>query len=87
MSKVFVFSQSCKGFEECGICSFVCPKNLFKASGEINQLGYVPSEIGNQEECTGCQNCMIYCPDLAIVVEKDSDESDSDKGDANDQSA
>lgn len=86
MSKVFVFSQSCKGFEECGICSFVCPKNLFKAAGEINQLGYVPSEIGDQEECTGCQNCMIYCPDLAIVVEKDSDESESNKGDANDQS-
>lgn len=86
MSKVFVFSQSCKGFEECGICSFVCPKNLFKASGEMNQLGYLPSEIVDQEECIGCENCMIYCPDLAIVVEKDPKESDSDKGDAHEQS-
>ncbi len=75
MPKVVIFSQSCKGFEECGICSFVCPKNVFNASKHMNRLGYVPAEIENEDACTGCQNCMIYCPDFAIAVEKDSDKS------------
>ncbi len=79
MTKVVVFSQSCKGFEECGICSFVCSENVFKASKQMNRLGYVPVEIENEHACTGCQNCMIYCPDFAIAVEKDSDKSTANK--------
>jgi 2-oxoglutarate ferredoxin oxidoreductase subunit delta len=84
VSKVTVFSQSCKGFEECGLCSFVCPKHLFTAGREINRLGYVPSAIEDQEKCTGCQNCMIYCPDLAIVVEKEAGDKPAEEDEAND---
>jgi len=84
VSKVTVFSQSCKGFEECGLCSFVCPKHLFKSGDEINRLGYVPSAIEEQEKCIGCQNCMIYCPDFAIVVEKEADDPQLEEEDAND---
>jgi 2-oxoglutarate ferredoxin oxidoreductase subunit delta len=36
----------------------------------MNELGYLPPELKNAADCTGCQNCMIYCPDFAIVVEK-----------------
>jgi Pyruvate/2-oxoacid:ferredoxin oxidoreductase delta subunit len=25
----------------------------------------------NEADCTGCENCMIYCPDLAIAVKRD----------------
>ena len=84
MFKVTVFSQSCKGFEECGLCSFVCPKHLFTAGHEINRLGYVPSAIEDQKKCTGCQNCMIYCPDLAIVVEKEAGDKQAEEDKAND---
>jgi Pyruvate/2-oxoacid:ferredoxin oxidoreductase delta subunit len=45
----------------------------------MNRLGYVPVEIENEHACTGCQNCMIYCPDFAIAVEKDSDKSTANK--------
>jgi 2-oxoglutarate ferredoxin oxidoreductase subunit delta len=39
----------------------------------MNESGYYPPEIRDPDECTGCLNCMICCPDYAIVVEKDED--------------
>lgn len=69
MSKVNIISQSCKGMEDCGLCAFVCPKDLFSPSGEMNEVGYMPPASPDEEQCTGCGNCMIYCPDFAIVVE------------------
>ena len=79
MSKVVIFSETCKGVEDCGICAFVCPKNLFDSSEEMNEAGYLPPIINDEKECTDCMNCMISCPDFAIVVEKDS-EGESEKG-------
>lgn len=72
MPTVTVLEQSCKGVEDCGICTFVCPESLFKSSERINNAGYVPPQVEGQDKCTGCRNCMIYCPDFSIVVEKDS---------------
>ena len=46
----------------------VCPKKVFKPSGGFNQKGYRPPEVENEEQCTQCENCMIFCPDLAIAV-------------------
>jgi 2-oxoglutarate ferredoxin oxidoreductase subunit delta len=71
MTRVTIFSQACKGVDDCGICAHVCPKNLFEAGKEMNESGYYPPEIRDPDECTGCLNCMICCPDFAIVVEKD----------------
>jgi len=82
MSKITIFSQSCKGVDDCGICMFVCPKQVFAKSGELNEAGYVPPTVSDESLCTGCENCMISCPDFAIVVEKDDSESSSEKGDA-----
>jgi 2-oxoglutarate ferredoxin oxidoreductase subunit delta len=45
----------------------------------MNEAGYYPPEITDPEACTGCQNCMIYCPDFAIAVEKDEKSSPSTK--------
>ena len=84
MSTVTIFRQTCKGIESCGICAFRCPKDLFHASDRMNEAGYLPPEIDDESECTGCENCMIYCPDFAIVVEKDSADA-SDSGDDNDE--
>lgn len=78
MTKITIFRKVCKGVEGCGLCRFVCPKDLFRASEEMNEAGYLPPEIDDESECTVCENCMIYCPDLAIVVEKES-EATSDK--------
>jgi 2-oxoglutarate ferredoxin oxidoreductase subunit delta len=69
MPKVTLFPKSCKGIEDCGICAFVCPKSLFVASEEMNEAGYLPPKLPEDDKCTACGNCMIYCPDFAIVVE------------------
>ncbi len=68
MPKVTLLAQSCKGMEDCGICAFVCPKSLFEASTTMNQSGYVPPQPPDEQKCTCCGNCMIYCPDFAIVT-------------------
>jgi len=75
MSKVTIFSQFCKGVDDCGICVYVCPRDLFQACQEMNEAGYYPPEIEDESECTACRNCMIYCPDFAIDVEKPTDPS------------
>ena len=77
MSKVNILLESCKGTDHCGICLFICPKELFKSSKKMNSSGYYPPEISNEDECIACQNCMISCPDFAIVVEKDEKASGS----------
>jgi len=83
MSKVTLFSQSCKGVEDCGICIFVCPKQLLFESDEMNSAGYLLPKLSDEDLCTGCRNCMIYCPDFAILVENDGVKSSIPQGDAN----
>jgi 2-oxoglutarate ferredoxin oxidoreductase subunit delta len=61
--------------DDCGICKFVCPKDLFQACRQMNSAGYYPPEIKDESECTGCQNCMICCPDFAITAEKESNQT------------
>ncbi len=80
MSRVFVFAETCKGMEDCGLCAVVCPKDLFEKSGALNQAGYLPPSIRDEAECTGCENCMLSCPDFAIVVEKQAAEEEDRSG-------
>lgn len=78
MHRVRISSEACKGVEDCGICIYICPKRLFRSSEKANEAGYLPPELENEAECTGCQNCMIYCPDFAIVSERDPDQVSAD---------
>jgi 2-oxoglutarate ferredoxin oxidoreductase subunit delta len=63
-----IYNELCKGAEECGICLYVCKEEVFRLSETLNQKGYRPPVIVNEDLCTQCENCMIFCPDLAIVV-------------------
>ena len=72
MSGITIFRNTCKGIEDCGICLFVCPKDVFESSEEMNELGYIPPRVAFEDRCTVCLNCMISCPDMAIVVEKET---------------
>jgi 2-oxoglutarate ferredoxin oxidoreductase subunit delta len=69
LAELTIYQELCKGVEECGICIEVCPKKLFFPSEGLNRKGYKPPRVENPETCTQCQNCMVYCPDLAIAVE------------------
>jgi 2-oxoglutarate ferredoxin oxidoreductase subunit delta len=68
LAEIRIFRDLCKGVEECGICIEMCPKKLFRPSGGLNPRGYRPPEVTEIAACTGCENCMIFCPDLAIAV-------------------
>ena len=71
---IFVDEHLCKGADGCGLCMHVCPKNVYDKSENLSKWGVknpVPVRI---EDCTACKLCMIYCPDMAIVVEKDEKE-------------
>lgn len=73
MPKVTILSEACKGIDECGICAYVCPEQLFAASRQMNESGYYPPVIKKAHACTGCLNCTISCPDFAIVVDNDAE--------------
>ncbi len=67
---VHVNEQRCKGADDCGICIYICPANVFDRADRLTQRGIHPPVVARPDACTGCGNCMIYCPDLAIVVER-----------------
>jgi 2-oxoglutarate ferredoxin oxidoreductase subunit delta len=68
VAKIRIYPELCKGTDECGICLYTCQKEVFKPSERLNPKGYRPPEVVNEDQCTQCENCMIFCPDLAIVV-------------------
>ena len=70
MSEIIILGNSCKGVEDCGICLSVCPKNLFEPSDEMNERGFLPPRVIDEDPCTVCLSCMDSCPDMAIVVVK-----------------
>ncbi|MFC1935661.1 ferredoxin family protein [Chloroflexota bacterium] len=71
--QVYVDGEYCKGVDECGICVWICPKHVFDVSARLNTRGIRPPEVVRIEDCTGCENCMVCCPDLAIVVAKEAE--------------
>jgi len=37
-------------------------------SKNVNSKGYYSAYVVNPDDCTGCANCAIVCPDGAITV-------------------
>jgi 2-oxoglutarate ferredoxin oxidoreductase subunit delta len=70
MSAITIFRNACKGVEDCGICIFVCPQEVYEPSDQMNERGFVPPRVIDEEKCIRCLTCMVSCPDMAIVVEK-----------------
>ncbi|MBP8784252.1 MAG: 4Fe-4S dicluster domain-containing protein [Synergistaceae bacterium] len=66
---VYVRVNDCKG---CGICLSLCPVGILKFSKEYNSRGVHYPEVTDAQKCTSCENCMIYCPDFAMVVRKNA---------------
>ena len=58
----------CKG---CELCERFCPKGIISISSHINDKGYRPAEILNNDGCTGCKFCALVCPDGAISIYKE----------------
>ena len=73
MFRVKVERERCKS---CGLCIDVCSRNVFKVSKNFNKMGYhyVEAEGEGKNNCSGCQKCVIICPDVAIEIYKKGDE-------------
>lgn len=56
--------ETCKG---CELCVEACPQESLKLSKEINKQGYHYAVLV-QDNCTGCVNCALVCPDAVITV-------------------
>jgi 2-oxoglutarate ferredoxin oxidoreductase subunit delta len=59
--------ERCKG---CLFCIDVCPKESIFLSEELNLKGYLVAAFDPDKGCTGCGNCALMCPDVAIEVER-----------------
>jgi len=66
---VYVDSRLCKGTEGCGICVHFCPAQVLGPAPTLNERGAHPAAVLFPERCTGCDQCMLYCPDLAVFVQ------------------
>lgn len=69
MNRVTIDTQLCKG---CSICVASCPKKVMELNRDvINDKGYSPAMVTDEEKCIYCGICAIMCPDSAITVEKE----------------
>jgi 2-oxoglutarate ferredoxin oxidoreductase subunit delta len=68
VSRIQINQKWCKG---CYICLEVCPQKVFEKSREVSAKGFNPVAVIHAEKCTGCLQCEMLCPDLAIRVEKE----------------
>ena len=68
--KVKIDEKLCKG---CYLCVRFCPMGVFVRSELIGELGYNVARVEFPEKCTGCKACLLYCPDFAVAVEKETE--------------
>ena len=68
-SIIQIDERLCKGTEGCKLCITFCPRDVLGVAETLTASGVHPAAATNEEDCTLCRLCMIYCPDLAIVVD------------------
>lgn len=61
---ITVSVETCKG---CELCIEACPQDSIALSKQINKKGYHYAVLV-QDNCTGCINCALVCPDAVITV-------------------
>jgi 2-oxoglutarate ferredoxin oxidoreductase subunit delta len=62
--KVIFNIERCKG---CDLCMDACPQDSLGLSPGINKQGYHFAVLV-QDNCTGCTNCALVCPEAVITV-------------------
>lgn len=70
--EINVYTAWCKA---CGICIEFCPTQVLGRNKQMKATPVAP------EKCIGCNQCVLRCPDFAIIVEEkknsDGDEPDN----------
>lgn len=60
--------ETCKG---CELCIDACPQESIQLSPGINAQGYHYAVL-IRDNCTGCTNCALVCPDAVITVYRET---------------
>jgi 2-oxoglutarate ferredoxin oxidoreductase subunit delta len=60
--------ETCKG---CDLCVEACPQDSLQLSSAINKQGYHYAVL-IKDNCTGCTNCALVCPDAVITVYRET---------------
>ena len=57
-----------KKFKSCYLCIDICPKKLIKKSEVCGKTGELVAKFEDKNnECLGCAQCALVCPDIAIT--------------------
>ena len=62
---VWINTDNCKA---CDICVAVCPSGVLSMKAEPTSTLGAMVEIVALEDCIGCNDCELNCPDFAIFV-------------------
>jgi 2-oxoglutarate ferredoxin oxidoreductase subunit delta len=60
--------ETCKG---CELCIEACPQESLELSPKINAQSY-HYVVLVKDNCTGCVNCALVCPDAVITVYREN---------------
>lgn len=66
---IWIDGDLCKGTEGCGLCVDVCREGVLGAAESLSARGVHPAEIVDADRCTGCELCVLHCPDLAVGLD------------------
>jgi 2-oxoglutarate ferredoxin oxidoreductase subunit delta len=66
VAKLEIDPRLCKGTEGCRICLDQCGEGVLGIAPQLSPRGVHPAAVVALARCTGCELCVIHCPDLAI---------------------
>ncbi|MEJ5287456.1 MAG: 2-oxoglutarate oxidoreductase, delta subunit, putative [Candidatus Kapaibacterium sp.] len=64
VGEVVIDIERCKA---CELCVQACPEQTLALGKQLNHKGY-QYVVKINDNCTGCANCAIICPDAVITV-------------------
>ena len=67
--RIWIEAGLCKGTEGCALCLDACREGVLGISTTLSLRGVHPAVILDAESCTGCELCVLHCPDLAIWLD------------------
>ena len=66
VERLEIDARLCKGTEGCGICLSQCREGVLGIAPNLSPRGVHLASVVEIQKCTGCELCVLFCPDLAI---------------------